>query len=365
MDEPTSGLDSQTSWAIIQLLQKLADHGQAILCTVHQPSAQLFSQFNRLLLLAKGGKQIYFGEVGQNSETLISYFERNGARPCGQDENPAEYMLNAIGATPGVKSTVDWHKTWLESPEYEDVKTELAQMKRDLPNKASTTDASQDKINHREFAASFSVQLLEVLRRVFQQWWRTPSYIWSKTALCAFSGLFIGFSFYDAGTSIQSLQNQLFSIFLLFTIFGQLVQQMMPHFVTQRDLYEVRERPSKTYSWKIFMISNIIVELPWNSLMAVLIFFTWYYPVGFYKNAGDDVNGRGILMFLLVWAFLLFTSTFTHLIISFNDTAENGGNIANLLFSLCLIFCGVLASKDTMPGMSQCKAFRAVLNLTS
>ncbi|KAJ9113738.1 ABC multidrug transporter afr2 [Naganishia adeliensis] len=350
LDEPTSGLDSQTSWAIIQLLQKLADHGQAILCTVHQPSAQLFSQFNRLLLLAKGGKQIYFGEVGQNSETLISYFERNGARPCGQDENPAEYMLNAIGATPGVKSTVDWHKTWLESPEYEDVKTELAQMKRDLPNKASTTDASQDKINHREFAASFSVQLLEVLRRVFQQWWRTPSYIWSKTALCAFSGLFIGFSFYDAGTSIQSLQNQLFSIFLLFTIFGQLVQQMMPHFVTQRDLYEVRERPSKTYSWKIFMISNIIVELPWNSLMAVLIFFTWYYPVGFYKNAGDDVNGRGILMFLLVWAFLLFTSTFTHLIISFNDTAENGGNIANLLFSLCLIFCGVLASKDTMPG---------------
>ncbi|KAI5452128.1 Multidrug resistance protein [Naganishia albida] len=350
LDEPTSGLDSQTSWAIIQLLKKLADHGQAILCTVHQPSAQLFSQFNRLLLLAKGGKQIYFGEVGDNSETLISYFERNGARQCGQDENPAEYMLSAIGATPGAKSTVDWHKTWLESPEYESVKAELAQMKRELPNKVSTVDAADDKANHREFAAPFGVQLWEVLRRVFQQWWRTPSYIWSKTALCTFSGLFIGFSFYDAGTSIQSLQNQLFSIFLLFTIFGQLVQQIMPHFVTQRDLYEVRERPSKTYSWKIFMLSNIIVELPWNSLMAVLIFFTWYYPVGFYKNAGDDVNSRGILMFLLVWAFLLFTSTFTHLIISFNDTAENGGNIANLLFSLCLIFCGVLASKDAMPG---------------
>lgn len=306
-----------------------------------------------MLLLAKGGKQIYFGEVGDNSETLISYFERNGARHCGQDENPAEYMLSAIGATPGAKSTVDWHKTWLESPEYESVKAELAQMKRELPNKVSTVDAADDKANHREFAAPFGVQLWEVLRRVFQQWWRTPSYIWSKTALCTFSGLFIGFSFYDAGTSIQSLQNQLFSIFLLFTIFGQLVQQIMPHFVTQRDLYEVRERPSKTYSWKIFMLSNIIVELPWNSLMAVLIFFTWYYPVGFYKNAGDDVNSRGILMFLLVWAFLLFTSTFTHLIISFNDTAENGGNIANLLFSLCLIFCGVLASKDAMPGESQ------------
>ncbi|KAJ9113734.1 ABC multidrug transporter afr2 [Naganishia adeliensis] len=246
LDEPTSGLDSQTSWAIIQLLQKLVGHGQAILATIHQPSAQLFSQFNRLLLLASGGKQIYFGEVGNNSETLISYFERNGGRPCGQDENPAEYMLSVTGATPGAKSTVDWHKTWLESPECEAVKTELTRMKRELPNKASTSDTEQDKISHREFAAPFGAQLREVLHRVFQQWWRTPTYSWSKTVLCVSSALFIGFSFYDAGTSVQALQNQLFSVFLLFTIFGQMVEQMMPHFVIQRDLYEVRERPSKT-----------------------------------------------------------------------------------------------------------------------
>jgi len=47
----------------------------------------------------------------------------------------------------------------------------------------------------------------------------------------------------------------------------------MPHFVTQRDLYEVRERPSKTYSWKVFILSNIIVEIPWNTLMAIIMFF--------------------------------------------------------------------------------------------
>ncbi|KAJ9109700.1 ABC multidrug transporter afr2 [Naganishia cerealis] len=350
LDEPTSGLDSQTSWSIIQLLQKLADHGQAILCTIHQPSAQLFSQFNRLLLLAKGGKQIYFGEVGRNSEILVSYFERNGARPCGKNENPAEYMLSAIGATPGSTSNVDWNKVWLESPENEAVVTELACLKQGMSNKDSTVGATPDR-RHREFAAPFWAQMREVLRRVFQQWWRTPSYIWSKIALCVGSSLFIGFSFFNAGTSIQSLQNQLFSIFMLFAVFGQLVQQIMPHFVIQRDLYEVRERPAKIYSWKVFMLSNIIVELPWNSLMAVFIYFCWYYPIGFYKNAGDAVNSRGFLMFLLTWTFLLFTSTFTHLIISFNSTAENGGSISNLLFSMCLIFCGVLATEQAMPGM--------------
>lgn len=41
VDEPTSGLDSQTSWAILDLLEKLTKSGQAILCTIHQPSVRI------------------------------------------------------------------------------------------------------------------------------------------------------------------------------------------------------------------------------------------------------------------------------------------------------------------------------------
>jgi ABC-type multidrug transport system ATPase subunit len=52
-DEPTSGLDSQTSWAICDLMEKLKNSGQAILCTIHQPSAMLFQRFDRLLFLGK------------------------------------------------------------------------------------------------------------------------------------------------------------------------------------------------------------------------------------------------------------------------------------------------------------------------
>lgn len=51
----------------------------------------------------------------------------------------------------------------------------------------------------------------------------------------------------------------------MFLLFSQLVQQIMPNFVTQRALYESRERPSKTYSWKVFIMSNIVVEIPWSS----------------------------------------------------------------------------------------------------
>ena len=225
-------------------------------------------------------------------------------------------------------------------------------MKEERPNMIQRVNTQANKAQYREFAAPFAFQLWEVQKRVFQQYWRTPSYIYSKAALCLFSGLFIGFSFFHAANSQQGLQNQMFSMFMLLTIFGQLAQQIMPHFVIQRSLYEVRERPSKTYSWRAFMLSNIIVELPWNSLMALIIFLTWYYPIGLYRNAEptNAVHERGALMFLFILTFLLFTSTFTSMIIAGIADAETGGNVANLLFSLSLIFCGVLASPTSLPG---------------
>jgi len=87
LDEPTSGLDSQSSWAICAFLRKLADHGQAVLSTIHQPSALLFQEFDRLLFLARGGRTVYFGDIGRDSRTLLDYFENNGARACGSSEN--------------------------------------------------------------------------------------------------------------------------------------------------------------------------------------------------------------------------------------------------------------------------------------
>ncbi|EUC35187.1 hypothetical protein COCCADRAFT_3579 [Bipolaris zeicola 26-R-13] len=356
LDEPTSGLDSQTSWAILDLLDKLKKNGQAILCTIHQPSAMLFQRFDRLLFLARGGRTVYYGDVGENSSVLVDYFVRNGGPACPPDANPAEWMLEVIGAAPGSHTDIDWHQTWRNSPEFAEVKRHLAELKSERGQaqalqRTLSAQKREDKAAYREFAAPFTVQLRETTLRVFQQYWRSPSYIYSKTFLCVASGLFIGFSLYKMPNTQTGLQNQMFGIFMLMTIFGQLLQQIMPHFVTQRALYEVRERPSKAYSWKAFMISNIFVELPWNSLMAVLIFFCWYYPIGLYKNAEftDKVHLRGFQVFLYVWIFLLFTSTFTHMIIAGVESAETGGNIANLMFSLCLIFCGVLATPSQFP----------------
>jgi len=67
-------------------------------------------------------------------------------------------------------------------------------------------------------------------------------------------------------------------------------------------------------------------------------------------RALHQVAERGGLLFLFIWVFLLFTSTFADMMIASIDTAEAGSNLANMLFSMCLIFCGVLASPTALPG---------------
>lgn len=58
----------------------------------------------------------------------------------------------------------------------------------------------------------------------------------------------------------------MFGVFIFLTVFSQLVDQILPIFVSQRSLYEARERPAKAYSWVAFLGANIIVETFYNSV---------------------------------------------------------------------------------------------------
>jgi hypothetical protein len=199
----------------------LADSGQAILCTIHQPSAILFQEFDQLLFLAKGGKTVYFGPVGDNSRTLLDYFESNGGRKCGELENPAEYMIEVVNARTNDKGQ-DWFDVWKQSPESRAVKEEIDR----IHEERKSTHEEDSHQSHTEFAMPFWFQLYVVSRRVFQQYWRMPEYIASKWGLAIMAGLFIGFSFFDAKTSLAGMQTVLFSLFMVCSIFASLVQQV-------------------------------------------------------------------------------------------------------------------------------------------
>ncbi|KAG9189985.1 hypothetical protein G6011_08073 [Alternaria panax] len=237
LDEPTSGLDSATAWSICSLLEKLRTSGQAILCTIHQPSAPIFAKFDRLILLGSGGKTLYSGDIGHRAAQVIEYFERRSGTTCPKSANPAEWLLKVSATTSGLQSDVDWTKTWYESPEYRSAQERLS-----ASDESRDRDLAQEQgVNDNEYGESQLTQLRIVTGRVFRQYWRSPSYIYSKLALVLGASLLSGFSLFQSARSLQGLSNQLFSIFMLFTIFGQLTQQIMPNFVMQRTLYEGRE----------------------------------------------------------------------------------------------------------------------------
>ena len=119
----------------------------------------------------------------------------------------------------------------------------------------------------------------------------------------------------------------------------------MPLFVIQRSLYEVRERPSKAYSWKAFFIANIIVEIPYQIIAGILTFACFYYPV-----VSVQSSERQVLVLLFIIVFFIFASTFGQVCIAALPDAQTASAIVTLLFSMTLIFNGVMQTPDALPG---------------
>ncbi|OHE91114.1 ABC-2 type transporter [Colletotrichum orchidophilum] len=345
LDEPTSGLDSQTSLSICTLLETLRESGQAILCTIHQPSAILFERFDRLLLLAHGGRTVYFGQIGRNANVLVNYFIRHGGPRPHKGQNPAEYILDQVRASGNGKNAIDWPDTWRQSTEFEEVKAYLAQLKG-REHAARSQRTKQQQQDDPPFAAPLAIQLSEVTRRLARHNWRSPSYIYAKILLTFGAALFIGLSLLNLPNTQVGITIQTIAIFMFLTTHLNLVQQIVPVFVAQRTLYEGREQPSRTYSWAAFMGGQIAVEMAYNAVMAAPAFLAWYYLVGLNRNAAEtnDVAPRGGLAFLFMLVFFLQASTFAHMIGAWFDLADQAAGIGTLIFLVMFIFNGILAT---------------------
>lgn len=170
--------------------------------------------------MQKGGQTVYYGDLGKNCQTLINYFEKYGAPKCPPEANPSGWMLEIIGAAPGTEANQDYYEVWKCSKEYREVNNELDRMEQELIKRPK----DNSKENMQKYAMPLWYQYILVTNRVFQQYWRTPSYIYSKILLSIFNPLFNGFVFFKANNSIQGLQDQMFSIFLFFVVYNALVQ---------------------------------------------------------------------------------------------------------------------------------------------
>ncbi|KAI0043049.1 hypothetical protein FA95DRAFT_1631947 [Auriscalpium vulgare] len=331
LDEPTSGLDSQSAWAIVSFLRKLADHGQAILCTIHQPSAELFHSFDRLLLLRKGGQTVYFGDIGKNSQTLLNYFHSKGGYECPPDANPAEYILDVIGAGATATTSIDWHDAWSHSEEAGRVQKELEQVLED-----GRRNNAVDIERHSEFSTNWAFQLKELWLREMTRHWRDPTYLVAKLMLNITGALFIGFTFFKAKSSIQGTQNKIFAVFMSTILSAPLSNQIQVPFIITRRVYEIRERPSRMYSWTAFVTAQFLAELPLNIIGSSVYFLIWFWLVSFPgSRAGFTYLALGI-------AYPFYYTSLAQAVAAMSPNPEIAALLFSFLFSFVITFNGVL-----------------------
>jgi ABC-type multidrug transport system ATPase subunit/ABC-type multidrug transport system permease subunit len=340
LDEPTSGLDSGAAFNIVRFLRKLADAGQAILCTIHQPSSVLFEHFDQLLLLKSGGRTVYFGELGRDSRVLLDYLEGNGAKKCPPKENPAEYMLEAIGAgNPDYKGK-DWGDVWASSSENEKLTKEIQEILESRRN-ASSNDKTRDD---REYAMPMTTQLYTVIHRTFVAMWRDPPYVMGMFVLHAFTGLFNSFTFWHLGNSQIDMQSRLFSVFMTLTISPPLIQQLQPRFLNLRSIYESREGNSKIYSWPAFVWGAILSEIPYRIVAGTLYWCCWYWATWFPR---DTYTAASVYVFVLM--FELFYLGFGQAIAAFSPNELLASLLVPLFFTFIVSFCGVVVPYAALP----------------
>ena len=115
LDEPTSGLSSYDAEAVVQMLKRLASQGKTIITTIHQPSLEIFKQFDSLIMISRDrggcGALAYFGPAYPDS---IEFFDEEGVktlrRQPGKEPGP-EMLLSGLAKRP----TPEWVSVYGQS----------------------------------------------------------------------------------------------------------------------------------------------------------------------------------------------------------------------------------------------------------
>eukprot|EP01091_Cochliopodium_minus_P001749 TRINITY_DN1168_c0_g1_i1.p1 TRINITY_DN1168_c0_g1~~TRINITY_DN1168_c0_g1_i1.p1 ORF type:complete len:650 (-),score=150.98 TRINITY_DN1168_c0_g1_i1:60-2009(-) len=273
LDEPTSGLDSATSINLIHSLKDFAKQGRTIISTIHQPSAEVFFLFDKLLLLANG-HQVYYG----STKDVVSYFANLGYQ-CPQYQNPADYLLNLI--TSG-------YKLQLENKTIESAEITKDLIEKYKPNESKIENYGNQGIE-KEIKKNKGSQFYKfgiLLERSAKQMIRNPAVLLAKVFQNIFFGLLIGLVYLKMDhnqTSITNRQGVLF--FCMIVVFMSNLMGELHAFPAERGLF-LREKGGGWYGLLAYYCSKMLSMIPLQIVEPMIFSLFVYWMVGLNKDAG-------------------------------------------------------------------------------
>ncbi|KAL4948935.1 pleiotropic drug resistance protein, ABC superfamily [Aspergillus filifer] len=342
LDEPTSGLDSEGAMSIIRLLRHLADAGLAIICTIHQASQEQFELFDCVLALNRGGRVYYFGETGPSGKVILDYFARHGVI-CPPDKNVADLLIEvAADKTPGTAR--DWCDIWAGSPEATAV---LRQIDHFSNTKAGhkQTQVARPHREDAEYASSTLQQTIMLTKRTMRQYWRTPDYIYSRLYASVLHATLTGLVFLRLGNTVADMQYRVYAGFLVLMLVPEFINACSMMFVDNRNIWLGREYPSRICNWVAFSTAQIVSEIPFAVVGAVLYYVPFYFLIGLPLGASA---GYAFLMMLF---FHLFSTSWGQWIAALSSNAAMAASLMPFFIVMCEFFNGILQPQRLMPSI--------------
>ncbi|XP_050458546.1 ATP-binding cassette sub-family G member 4-like isoform X2 [Cataglyphis hispanica] len=276
LDEPTSGLDSVASNQLINVLHNMARANCTVVCAIHQPSSQMISQFDDIMVLDRG-RCMY---CGPKSEILNTY--ESAGFTCPRFYNIAEFVLEVITEQRGgdLESLYKICRS-----EYEKSKSHNKHLKNETDSSTTPKQNFESDVlltsanNTKQKLSTWQQQKILFLRALICIK-RDSTMTMLRFAAHVTVALLLGAVFYDFGNDAKKVNSNIACLFflLLFLFFANSMPavQMFP---TEAAVF-LQEHLNNWYSLRAYYSVKILTDLPMQILCSSSFLLISYYVTG-------------------------------------------------------------------------------------
>ena len=336
LDEPTSGLDAFTAFNLTKTLVRVARAGRTVVATIHQPRANIFALFDKLLILS-AGKTVYFGPTSE----AIHYFADCGFY-CPSFTNPADYFMDI--------TTVDNRKAFMEAStnRVQALITNYANstIAADLVTEIDTQVQGQDLSKEKSltgYAAGQWTQFKLLFQRSYRNTSRSTFLTTIRYVTTAIMATLIGLIYFQIPLNQESIQDRTGLLFFL-TLnqsFPALIGAINA-FPAERRLF-YRERAAGMYTTASYFLAKSVSEFPVIVSAPILFVCINYWLTGLQLLAD-----RFFLMILILMCTALSAQSFGLLFSSIFKTPEGAQQVSTLILIVFVLFGGFYQNADNV-----------------
>ncbi|XP_047264907.1 pleiotropic drug resistance protein 1 [Capsicum annuum] len=341
MDEPTSGLDARAAAIVMRAVRNTVDTGRTVVCTIHQPSIDIFEAFDELFLMKRGGQEIYVGPLGRESCHLIKYFEAiPGVSKIHEGYNPATWMLEVTSSSQEMALGVDFTELYKNS--------DLCRRNKALIEELSVPQPGTSDLHFEtQFSQPFWVQCMACLWKQHWSYWRNPAYTAVRFLFTTFIALIFGSMFWDIGTKTtrpQDLTNAMGSMYAAVLFLGvQNSSSVQPVVSVERTVF-YREKAAGMYSAIPYAFAQVLIEIPYVFVQAVVYGLIVYSMIGFEWTVAKFFW----YFFFMFFTFLYFTF-FGMMTVAVTPNQNVASIVAGFFYTVWNLFSGFIVPRPRIP----------------